>query len=101
MSEEYNNLLSEDDYVSLIELSDLLCVPETVIIEWIEHEVVFARLERDTYYIASREIAKAKCAVRLTRDLGVNASGIAIILEMRQRIQRLEAMLSSQDELLE
>ena len=59
--------------------------------------MVQARAEQETYYIASTEIGKAKCAVRLTRDLGVNASGIAIILEMRQKIQRLEAMLNLQE----
>ena len=97
MQQEQNPLLREEDCITLVELSQLLCVPETLIIEWIEHEVVEARVEREAYYIASSEIAKAKCAVRLTRDLGVNASGISIILEMRQRIQRLEAMLSLQE----
>lgn len=91
MQETHYNLLSEDDYLSILELSQILCVPETLIIEWIEHEVVCAKVERNTYYIASGEIAKAKCAVRLTRDLGVNPSGIAIILQMRQKIRRLEA----------
>lgn len=97
MGEEHNNLLAEDDYISAIELSQLLCVPETIIVEWIEHEVVYAKAGKDTYYIASSEISRAKCAVRLARDLGVNASGIAIILEMRQKIQRLEVMLNPQD----
>lgn len=89
-------LLSDRDCVSVIELSRLLCVPEPTIIEWIEHEVVQASAEKDTYYIASSEISRAKCAVRLTRDLGVNASGIAIILELRQKIQRLEALFDQQ-----
>ena len=94
MQQEHNPMLLQEDFISLAELSQLLCVPETVIIEWIDHEVVEARVERETYYIASSEIARAKCAVRLTRDLGVNASGISIILEMRRRIQHLEAMLN-------
>jgi len=92
--QELERLLSEDDYISLVELSQLLCVPETIIVEWIEHEVVYAKSEQGTYYIASGEITKAKCAVRLTRDLGVNASGIAVILQMRQKIQRLEAIIN-------
>ena len=91
---ELESLLSEDDYISLIELSQLLCVPETVIVEWIDHEVIYAKNKQGTFFIASGEITKAKCAVRLTRDLGVNASGIAVILQMRQKIQRLEAIIS-------
>lgn len=96
MQETHYNLLSDEDYVSVLELSHLLCVPETLIIEWIEHEIVYAKVEQDSYYIASGEIAKAKCAVRLTHDLGVNASGIAIILQMRQKIKQLEVMVNMQ-----
>ena len=92
--QELESLLSEDDYISLIELSQLLCVPETVIVEWIDHEVIYAKSEQGTFFIASGEITKAKCAVRLTRDLGINASGIAVILQMRQKIMRLEAVIS-------
>lgn len=90
------NLLSGEDYVSVMELSRLLCVPEPLIIEWIEHEVVCAKVEKNTYYISSTEITKAKCAVRLTHDLGVNASGISIILQLRRKIQQLEAVVSRQ-----
>lgn len=87
-------LLSEDDYISLVELSHLLCVPETVILEWIDHEVIYAKSEQGKHFVASAELTKAKCAVRLTRDLGINASGIAVILQMRQKIQRLEAIIN-------
>jgi hypothetical protein len=96
MQESHYNLLSDEDYVSVLELSQLLCVPEALIIEWIEHEVVGAKVEQGDYYIACAEIAKAKCAARLTLDLGVNASGIAIILQMRQRIMQLEVMINRQ-----
>lgn len=96
MQETHYNLLSDEDYVSVLELSQLLRVPETLIVEWIEHEVVYAKIEQESYYIACGEIAKAKCAVRLARDLGVNASGIAIILQMRQKIKQLEIMLNRQ-----
>lgn len=96
MQESNYNLLSDEDYVSVVELSQLLCVPEPLIIEWIEHEVVYAKVEKNTYVISCREIAKAKCAVRLTRDLGVNPSGIAIILQMRQKIKQLEAVVNQQ-----
>ena len=97
MQQDKNPMLLKEESISIAQLSQLLRVPETIIIEWIEHEVMEARVEQETYFIASTEIAKAKCAVRLTRDLGVNASGIAIILEMRQKIQRLEAMLNMQE----
>jgi hypothetical protein len=94
MQEPSYKLLSDEDYVSVLELSQLLCVPEKLIIEWIEHEVICAKVQQGDYYISSGEIAKAKCAARMTLDLGVNASGIAIILRMRQRIQQLEVIVN-------
>ncbi|WP_119344849.1 chaperone modulator CbpM [Facilibium subflavum] len=87
------HLLSEDDYLSIEQLSTLLCVPEQLIIEWVEHDVVYAKYEQKTYYIRCDQIDKAKSALRLAGDLGVNASGISIILTLREKIRKLEAML--------
>jgi hypothetical protein len=96
MQEIQINILTDDDCVTVVELSQLLCVPEPIIVEWIEHEVVYARRSENTYYIACSEITKAKAAVRLTRDLGVNPSGIAIIMQLRQKIKKLEAMINQE-----
>lgn len=87
---------AQGDYISIIELSQMLCVPQTVIVEWIEHEVIYARLENNIYYVVADDIARAKSARRLMSDLGVNSSGVSIILNLREKINQLEALLNQQ-----
>ncbi|WP_440682375.1 chaperone modulator CbpM [Cysteiniphilum halobium] len=81
------------DYISIVELSEMLCVPQTIIIEWIEHDVVRAKVQSDIYYVSAYDIARAKSAMRLMRDLGVNSSAISIILSLREKIKALEAII--------
>ena len=87
-------MIVKSDYISVVELSEMLCVPQTIIIEWIEHDVVSAKMQADSYYIAAYDIVRAKSAMRLMRDLGVNPSGISIILSLREKIKELEAVVS-------
>ncbi len=87
-------MIIKSDYISIVELSEMLCVPQTIIIEWIEHDVVSAKLQADSYYVSAYDIARAKSAMRLMRDLGVNPSGISIILSLREKIKELEAVVS-------
>ncbi|WP_151193720.1 chaperone modulator CbpM [Cysteiniphilum sp. JM-1] len=87
-------MIVSGDYISIIELSEMLCVPQTIIVEWIEHDVVSAKIQADSYYVAAYDIARAKSAMRLMRDLGVNSSAISIILSLREKIKELEAVVS-------
>ncbi|WP_116962953.1 chaperone modulator CbpM [Fastidiosibacter lacustris] len=89
-----SEIISESQYITVVELSKLLCVPQAIIVEWIEHEVIYAEHKQDIYYIAASDIVRAKSAMRLAYDLGVNASGISIILQLREKIQQLEALLN-------
>ncbi|MBK2123912.1 chaperone modulator CbpM [Fangia hongkongensis] len=93
MSQLELSVLSDKDYLTTVEVSSLLCIPETLIIEWIEHDVVYARYEQKVYYIASDQLNKIKSALRLANDLGVNAPGISIILALRQKVKYLEALV--------
>ena len=86
-------LLTDKEYITIIELSKLLCVPENVIVEWVEHEVVCAKYEKETCYISTSEITKARSAMRLASELGLNAPGIAVIMQLKKKISSLEAML--------
>lgn len=93
MQKSEMNLLSDRDYLSIIEVSNLLSIPEQILIEWIEHDVVSAEFKQTHYYLRCDELNKVKSALRLTRDLGVNAPGIAIIMRLRGKIKRLEALV--------
>ena len=88
------DIVLKSEYMSVTDLSQILCVPQTIIVEWIEHEVVCAEVKENIYYVAACDIARAKSAMRLTHDLGINASGIAVILNLREKIKQLEALLN-------
>jgi hypothetical protein len=38
-------------------------------------------------------VDRLRCAMRLRRDLGVNVAGVAVILDMRERLRSLQAEL--------
>ncbi|MCF6766586.1 chaperone modulator CbpM [Thiotrichales bacterium 19S3-7] len=91
--EIHTGLVADNDLLSLEQLSEMLSVSDKVVIEWIEHDVIYAVERQNQYYISCDQLAKVKAALRLARDLGVNAPGIAIIYQLRQRVKELEALL--------
>jgi MerR family transcriptional regulator/heat shock protein HspR len=48
---------------------------------------------RPLFPVAS--IERLECIMRLRRDLGVNLAGVGVILEMRERIERLQEELET------
>ncbi|MCF6766978.1 chaperone modulator CbpM [Thiotrichales bacterium 19S11-10] len=94
----YTGVIVDEDLISIDQVCDLLCISEKVIIEWIEHDVVYAIEKENVYYISCNQLVKAKSALRLARDLGINAPGIAVIHELREKIKALEALLDQDDD---
>ncbi|MFZ9034972.1 MAG: chaperone modulator CbpM [Francisellaceae bacterium] len=85
-------ILTNKEYLTTQELAQLLKISESLISEWIEFSVIEAELHHRTFHIPGSEITKARSALRLAADLGVNPAGIAIIHELRARIKALEAL---------
>ncbi|TNF65181.1 MAG: hypothetical protein EP298_13090 [Gammaproteobacteria bacterium] len=93
MMKLHKGIIADNDLLSLEQISEMLSVSDKVVIEWIEHDVVYAIKKDGSYYIACDQLTRVKSALRLAKDLGVNAPGIAIIYELRQRIKALEALI--------
>lgn len=91
----HQGMIADSDLLTLAELSDMLSVSDKVIIEWIEHDVIYAVRKKNVYYVSCNQLTRAKAALRLARDLGINAPGIAVIYDLRQRVKELEALVSS------
>ena len=74
------------DIVDALSLSDLcrFCqADEAWVIELVEYGVLEPRGSTVAHWhFAGNNIARAKKARRLTRDLGVNVAGIALVLEL-------------------
>lgn len=82
---------------SLLTLSDLSSAAG-VHPDLVEQFVSYGLLEpvsgsAGTLLFAASAVERLECIVRLRRDLGINLPGIAVILEMRDRLQALQREL--------
>lgn len=79
--------------LSLDELSDACAVSRERIVELVEHGLLDAQAEGAGFGGAS--LRRARLALRLQRDLGVNAAGAALVVELLERIETLETRLQT------
>jgi MerR family transcriptional regulator/heat shock protein HspR len=52
-----------------------------------------SRSEGNTRYYTEEDLARLEFILSLARDLGVNISGIAIILQMRERMEEMQRQI--------
>jgi chaperone modulatory protein CbpM len=93
---------AEFDYrLSLAELSRCCEVSAEKILFWVSEGVLepSGGRERD-WRFDSADLERARCALRLERDLGLNAAGIALTLQLLDESRRLQARVSLLETLL-
>ena len=80
----------EDGAVSVSDLSRMFRVEERHIIEWVE-EGVLTVIQVDTaeWRFSASELRRARIALRLERDLGINLPGVALALELLEELEPL------------
>lgn len=76
--------------LSMNDLKHLIAVEERHIVEWVEEGVINV-LEMDAaeWRFGGAELRRARIALRLERDLGVNAAGAALALELLEELEQL------------
>jgi chaperone modulatory protein CbpM len=74
---------------SLEELSNVCAVEQHVIVELFEEGVLETRSSTEVRF-GGDALRRARVALRLRRDLGLNAAGIALVLQLLERIEDLE-----------
>lgn len=92
------DVLEEEVELSLTELCQAFHVPSERIFELVEEGIAEPLGQEPGLWIfRGISVRRVHCALRLERDLGVNAAGAALALElleeletMRARLQRLE-----------
>jgi len=81
-------IVEEELTLTLEQLSVACDVERESIVELIEQGVI----DRQSGGLFSGEVLRrARIAVRLQRDLGLNAAGASLVLELLERIEALEA----------
>src|SRR5262245_15901756 len=85
-------IVEEELTLTLDELSGVCAVERQRIVELVEHGL----LEPQTgehQRVGGSALRRTQIALRLQRDLGVNAAGASLVVELLERIERLEARL--------
>jgi chaperone modulatory protein CbpM len=85
-------VVEEEWTMTLDELSCACAVERERIVELIEHGLLDAPVEGGQR-LGGDSLRRARLALRLQRDLAVNAAGAALVIELLERIEALEARL--------
>ncbi len=82
-------IFEEGPALSVNELTRMFAVEERRIVEWVE-EGVISVLETDAaqWRFSGAQLRRARIALRLERDLGVNAAGVALVLELLEELEQ-------------
>jgi chaperone modulatory protein CbpM len=83
-------VLEEGSVLSVADLCRMFAVEEKHIVELVE-EGVLTVIEIDTreWRFSGRELRRARIALRLERDLGINLPGVALALELLEELEPL------------
>jgi len=83
-------IFEESPALSVQDLERMFAVEQRRIVEWVE-EGVISVLEVDAaeWRFSGAQLRRARIALRLERDLGVNAAGVALALELLEELEQL------------
>lgn len=92
-------LLDEETQLSLNDLSTACSSSAEWIIELVEEGVLDPveskiHLQQTQWRFSISSLQRARTALRLQRDLGINTAGIALALDLLDEIEKLESRLS-------
>ncbi len=83
------HVVEEQTDLSLEEISVICAVEQRRIVELVE-EGVLETVSVSEWKFRGNVLRRARIALRLQRDLGVNPAGLALVLELLDRIESLE-----------
>ena len=92
-------ILEDSDEITLAELSRTCRIHAEWVVELVEEGVVEPlQSGRSQWRFSSASIVRVQKAQRLHRDLGLNMPGVALALQLLDRIEELEAHLRARSE---
>ncbi|ABR90875.1 Uncharacterized conserved protein [Janthinobacterium sp. Marseille] len=89
-----SQLLDDDVTLTLIELSQACNAPQDLITAWVFEGVLEpAGQQPQEWRFSGASVRRARVAQHLVQDLEVNTPGVALALDLLERIDALEAQL--------
>jgi len=87
-------LVEEEIHLTLFELCQAVSAPEAHVVAWVLEGVLEPVGEQpQDWRFTGPSLRRARLAARLTRDLEVNAAGVALALDLLDEIAALRARL--------
>jgi chaperone modulatory protein CbpM len=90
------DILEEGIEVSVADLCRMFAVEEQHIVELVEEGVLGTRstlsvieIDKTEWRFHGAEVRRARIALRLERDLGINVAGVALVLELLEELEQL------------
>jgi len=88
------DLLDDDHEVTLIQLCRACAAESEVVVALVQEGVLVPRGENvERWRFPADSIRRTRTVIRLQRDLEMNLAGAAVVLELLDRIARLESRL--------
>jgi chaperone modulatory protein CbpM len=88
-------ILEQGLELSLEDLSRMFAVEERHIVELVEEGVLGVEgtvsviaIDKAAWRFKGNEVRRARIALRLERDLGINAPGVALVLELLEELEQ-------------
>lgn len=89
-------VVEESVQLTLVQLCRACHAEEGAVAELVKHGVLDPEGgEPDDWRFAGDSLRRSRVALRLIRDLGVNAAGAALALELMARIEELQSLLEA------
>jgi chaperone modulatory protein CbpM len=82
-------IFEEGPVLSVRDLTHMFAVEERHIVEWVEEGVINVVEVNAEWRFRGAEVRRARIALRLERDLGINAPGVALALELLEELEQL------------
>jgi chaperone modulatory protein CbpM len=83
-------IFEEGALLSVADLARMFAVDERHIVELVEEGVITVlEIETRDWRFSGAEIRRARIALRLERDLGINLPGVALALELLEELKQL------------
>src|SRR5947209_14348068 len=87
-------VVEEEVHLTLVELCRVVRAPEDQVLGWVDEGVLEPIGDSPAAWrFAGQSLRRARTAVRLARDLGLNTPGVALALDLLEEIASLRARL--------
>jgi chaperone modulatory protein CbpM len=86
-------IVEECAVLSVSDLTRMFAVDERRVVEWVE-EGVLTTIQIDTteWRFSGAALRRARIALRLERDLGINLPGVALVLDLLEELEQLRRL---------